>query len=225
MAKYYLPKGLTYNLIAPDYPAEALEPLKAALQQAISFEPDWAPGQAAGPVIRWFEYSHGNVGAGKAWALTQAQALAPGKPSPFFEALDNAIQDGAVLVRGGGEPTSLAYIDGAIDAEWQEPSRQALVVLAGGDVEGVPVWLVIDDIEAECPFSTDDPKETWETWGTFGDSHVPQQHGDKWYRSSCVGAQGNPMKASEWIAIYNGLNVIGVGTYQAIVAENQVVPE
>lgn len=205
--KYYLPKGLTYNLISPDYPAEALANLKGVIQMGISGEPDWGVDSVAGPLIRWFEYSHGNVGAGKAWALEQAGKLGPGRPSPFFEALDNALQDGATLVRGSGESTSLAYVEGNIDDEWKEPSRMLLVVLAGGDVEGCNVFFELDDLSSEVPESFPERTyletvHTWETWGVHGESHKPIEINGKYYRTSCVGASGEPLKASYWVSYY-----------------------
>ena len=78
-------------------------------------------------------------------------------------------------------------------------SYVALIVAFGGDVEGLPVFFEIDDVEAECPFSTANPKETWKTWGTFGESHKPTNIGEKWYRSSDVGASGQKMDASQWV--------------------------
>lgn len=231
--RYYLPRGLTYNLIDPAYPPAALDGLKSALSGAISAEADWAVGQAAGPIIRWFEYSHGAVGAGKAWALEQLTALVPGRPSPFFEALDNAIQDGATLVRGTGGPTSLAYVEGEIDAEWQQPARMVLVVLAGGDATGVPVFFEIADPDAEVPEGLpertylEDEVETahsWRIWGTSGDSHVPVELGGKWYRSSAVGASGEPLAASQWVGLYfAGVPILSVDEFRAIQTAN--VPE
>lgn len=224
MARYYLPKALTYNLISPDYPAEALATLKAALIGGINAESDWSDTEAAGPLIRWFEYSHGNVGAGKAWALTQANALKPGKPSPFFEALDNATQDGAQLVRGLGASTDLAYVDGNIDPEWQEPGRQALVVLAGGDVHGVTVWFEFDDPTAICPLGNG--TEHWDEWMEGSANSEPVQVGEKWYRSSNNYDNGGiPLTASQWVMYYLGGGVVlSTAAYLAIVGENQPTP-
>lgn len=202
--KYYLPKALLYNLISPDYPAAALANLKAALLSGIASEADWGPNQVAGPIIRWTEYSHGNIGAGKAWATTQIEQLGPGKPSPFFEAMDNASQDGCVLVRGSGDSTSLGYIEGQMDIEWQEPSRQVLVVLAGGDVVGVPVWFEFNDPDAICPLG--DGVETWRQWKQGAANSEPSLKGEKWYRSSCDYSSstnsGEPLSASQWVPKY-----------------------
>lgn len=221
MARYYLPKALTYNLISPDYPAANLATLKAALIAGINAEADWTENSAAGPLIRWFEYSHGNVGAGKAWALTQANALKPGKPSPFFEALDNATQDGAVLVRGNGASTDLAYVEGDIDLEWQEPGRIALVVLAGGEVQGVTVWFELDDPDAVCPLGNG--TEQWDEWMEGGANSEPVRKGDKWYRSSSnYNNGGSPLLASQWVAYYlGGGQVLSTLAYQAIVDDSE----
>jgi len=230
MMKYTLPRALTFNLIDPTYPASALDGLNAALQAGINAEPDWGVGQAAGPLIRWFEYSHGNVGAGKAWALSQLP-LVPGRPSPFFEALDNATQDGAVLNRGSG---AMATLEGNMDPEWQEPSRMALVVIAGGEVEGVQVFFQITDPTAEVPetlpnrtYATGAPGSetthvhTWNTYGVDGDSHKPVQVGSYWYKPSTMGASGVPLKASDWFGYHmTGGAIVSVTAYQAIVAAN-----
>lgn len=234
--KYYLPKALSYNLISPDYPAAALAPLNSLLAAIIAGEADWAPDQAAGAVTRWFEYSHGNVGAGQAWALSMLP-LVPGRPSPFYEALDNATQDGAVLVRGDGGSTTLAYVEGQIDSEWQEPSRMALVVVAGGDVEGVPVYFAIADINAEVPASfpnrmkqtgtIESPSEepyTFAEWGVTGNrSHAPQLIDGTYYRSSCHGESGEPLLASQWVPylLASGFDkVISVDQFKEIQAAN-----
>lgn len=226
--RYYLPKGLTYNLISPDYPAAALAGLKQALIAGINAEPDWAENSAAGPLIRWFEYSHGNVGAGKAWALTQAQNLAPGRPSPFFEALDNAVQDRNNLYRGSGGSTSLAYVEGDIDPEWQEIGRIVLVVLAGGDAD-VKVVFRFDDPEADCPL---DPTKTWNEWGKGSNARdEPNQYGEYWYRTNEDDSQstnsGQAINASVWVPLMlaGQVTVLSVADYQAIVQANQQGPE
>lgn len=223
--RYYLPKGLTYNLISPDYPSENLINLKSFLLQAVSNEPDWDSGSnaVAGPITRWVEYSHGNVGAGKIWAMNQIANLGPGKPSPFFEALDNAVQDGALLVRGKGDSTTMAYIDGDIDEEWQEINRQIFVVVAGGDVVGLPVVFELDNITSICPFST--TGETWETWGVSGASGAPIHINGKWYRTSevygLVVNDGQPLPASAWFSTaMSGLKVITTKTFSAMGQED-----
>ena len=225
--RYYLPKGLTYNFIAPDYPAEALVQLRNLLRLAISQESDWGDDVPAGPTIRWVEYSHGDVGAGKAWADGKVQQLVPGRPNPFFEALDNATQDGCVLVRGDGGPTSLAYVEGELDKEWQHPSRQLFVVAAGGDCEGVPVWFQFDDPDAECPLSQ--TGETWQEWAQGAGSDYPVQHGEHWYRSSQDFSgetdSGRPINASVWVpAMLGGLVVLSADEFNAARAAVEVEP-
>lgn len=228
--KYYLPKGLTYNLISPDYPVADLAELKAAIQLGISMEQDWGVDTVAGPLTRWFEYSHGNIGGGKAWALEQAAKLGPGRPSPFFEALDNALQDGATLVRGSGNSTSLAYVEGQIDAEWKEPSRILLVLLAGGNVEGCEVFFELDDLDVPVPESFPGAEdETWETWGVAGESHKPVKIGDKWYRSSLYGQPGDPMSADKFVSLIypgqSGIKVISIQDFVKIQQANNANPE
>jgi hypothetical protein len=91
-----------------------------------------------------------------------------------------------------------------------------LLVAFNGDVEGFPVWFELDDITVECPFS--DSNETWETWGVFGESHVPVQHGDKWYRSNAVGASGELLPASVFLEA--GVPILSLAQYQSIQQAN-----
>jgi hypothetical protein len=95
-----------------------------------------------------------------------------------------------------------------------------LLVAFGGQVEGFPVWFELDDIDTPCPFSDDD--ETWETWGVFGESHKPVQHGAKWYRSSAVGASGELLYASVFLTA--GVPILSLSQYQAVVSENSDGP-
>jgi len=98
----------------------------------------------------------------------------------------------------------------------------SLIVAFGGDVEGLPVWFELTDIDADCPFSTETPKEKWSDWGTFGDSHKPVQLGGKWYRSSAVGASGALLDASAWVGFrVAGLVVKTKAEFLAIQAANQ----
>lgn len=234
--KYFLPKALSYNLISPDYPPAALDQLSSLLGAIMSAEPDWAPGQAAGPVIRWFEYSHGNVGAGQAWALSMLP-LVPGRPSPFYEALDNANQDGVTLTRGTGGPTSLAVVEGEVDAEWQEPGRQLLVTVAGGYTEGATVYFPLADLDAEVPASfpnrmkqtgtIESPSEepyTWLEWGIAANgSHAPVLIDGVYYRSSCYGESGEPLLSTHWVPYLLAFGfdkVISVDAYKVIQAAN-----
>jgi hypothetical protein len=100
-----------------------------------------------------------------------------------------------------------------------------LVIAVGGEVEGLPVFfeLAADPATLDCPFSTTTPVEKWSTWGTFGQSHVPVQIGNRWYRSSAVGQSGELLKASLWIARSRS-NVISLAEYQQILSENAPVP-
>ena len=68
------------------------------------------------------------------------------------------------------------------------------------------------------------PQETWETWGTHGESHKPQKVGDKWYLSSNVGISGTPLKASQWapLMLTGQVKPISVKGYKTIVLENSI---
>jgi hypothetical protein len=93
-----------------------------------------------------------------------------------------------------------------------------LLVSKGADLEGYPVFFEISNINSVCPFSTKDPKETWETWGVFGESHKPVKLGNKWYRSNNVGESGEPLKAS--VFLNAGVPILSVTQYQAIQQAN-----
>ena len=98
-------------------------------------------------------------------------------------------------------------IEGIKDTELVTPSVVSLLVSKGAEVSGYPVWFELDDVTAACPFAPDSlvddegnpvPQETWETWGTVGESHKPVLIDGKYYRSSSVGVQGTPLPASAW---------------------------
>jgi len=84
-------------------------------------------------------------------------------------------------------------------------ARIRSIVGKGADASGFQCYFRLDDITDTCPFS--DSNQTWETWGVYGNSHAPIQIGEYWYRSSCVGASGEPLLASVWVAV-DGLHVI-----------------
>jgi len=84
---------------------------------------------------------------------------------------------------------------------WLIPEYGVALYLTGGDIVDMSLFFEIDDVTELCPFSEESildeeviPQETWETWGTHGESHKPQKVGDKWYRSSNVGISGTPLK-------------------------------
>lgn len=106
-------------------------------------------------------------------------------------------------------------------------SYVSLIVMFGGDIEGLPVFFELNDITAKCPFSPAGPEqETWETWGTYEDSHKPVKYGEKWYRTNNVGESGAALDASSWVPLkaVNQLSVITKKEYEAIVKQFIVPP-
>lgn len=93
-----------------------------------------------------------------------------------------------------------------------------LVVAVGGDVEGLPVWFELTDINVPCPLSTASPQETWAGWGVFDDSHKPIQYGTKWYRSNAVGQSGKLLNAFEFAPARQ--LVISLSRFKEIQLEN-----
>jgi hypothetical protein len=150
-----------------------------------------------------------------------APLVTAGQTNPYYLDLNDLDMGGAPFTRDAepgmaccGPIENLAYM--ALD-------YVSLIVAFGGQVEGMPVFFELDDIEAECPFS--DSNETWETWGIFGESHKPVQLGDKWYRSSNVGESGAVLLASQWVPYRQaGGVVLTVAEYQAVQAANQTLP-
>lgn len=145
--------------------------------------------------------------------------VAAGQRNPYYDVITQiGVAEGASIVRT--EP--LAACGPVANLKRVPLSLVSLVVMVAGDVEGLPVFfeLSADPATLDCQFSTEQPKEKWSTWGTYGLSHVPVQLGSKWYRSSAVGQSGKLMNASEWFG-KQGLTIKSLAEYQAIVAANQ----
>lgn len=69
----------------------------------------------------------------------------------------------------------------------------------GSEIYDYDVWHELDDVTKVCPYSTEQPPETWETWGVASNgSHAPVQIDGKWYRSNLYGEAGQRLPASQW---------------------------
>jgi len=136
-------------------------------------------------------------------ALGLPAGFSAGDTNPHILALNDFDMGGAPFTRGTG--AELAWLGPIDNQSFLTLDQLALIVAFGGDIEGYPVWFEIEDITAECPFAPEpaegETKETWETWGTSGQSHLPREIGDYWYRSSAVGASGQLMNASQWVPL------------------------
>lgn len=228
MATYKVITALVDELIDPILPKPdapgPLQNLNIWLRQAIQLEPDTADPSERGPVTRWLGCAAG------IWRITKTQALTllpilPGDPNPFFPIIDSVSREGGKIIIGNG-PYELSTAENVNRPMWKTPEYAVALVLTGGDAIDLPVWFEITDPTEICPFSTQNPitgeYETWETWGTFGESHKPQLIGGKWYRSNCVGASGAIMKASEWFPAYSqGLKIISESDFRSIQLANQ----
>jgi hypothetical protein len=135
-----------------------------------------------------------------------------GLPNPFVLSLNDFDMGGAAFLRTNAMD-GLATC-GPIDNFTHMPlGYVSLIVAVGGDIEGLPVWFVIDNPTEACPFAPDDlvdeegnplPQETWETYGTLSNgSYVPKQIGDSgpYYRPNNFGYDGTMLKASEWVPL------------------------
>lgn len=205
--KYLIPTGFADELLAADLPraSEAGTPLHGLHQwmhAAITKEPNDLETISnlpkRGELTRWIGYVFGNPRILK----TKAKAylpLEPGDPSLFFYVVDAANREGGTVSLGESS-LDLATVEPILRPRWMTPQFATAVVMAGGDTEGLLVYFEIDDPTDSCPFSGEG--QTWNEWGTYGDSHLPVQRGDKWYRSSRVGKEGTPMKSSEWVPHY-----------------------
>ena len=127
----------------------------------------------------------------------QPTNLAAGSQNPYILTLNDLDMGGAPFTRGTG--SELACCGPIDNKSVLTLDYLSLIVAFGGDVEGYPVWFEIDDVTDVCPIG--DGVETWETWGVFGQSHLPVQIGDKWYRSSAVGQSGALLDASAWVSL------------------------
>lgn len=129
-----------------------------------------------------------------------------GQQNPYILLLNDLDMGGAPFTRGSG--SELAVCGPIENVSFLTIEYISLIVMFGGECEGLPVWFEIDDITEDCPFSD---SETWETWGIFGESHIPIQIGDKWYRSNAVGQTGELLLASQWVGL--GLTAITKSSY------------
>lgn len=131
-------------------------------------------------------------------ALYGLTALSAGDENPYYAQISRiGIASGAAI-----EITNGTAACGPIGAVDRVPlSLVDSVLIAGGDVEGLPAFIRITDLAEVVPSPLGDGTETWATWGTIGDSHVPQQIGNAWYRTTDVGASGRKLNASEWAPI------------------------
>jgi len=146
--------------------------------------------------------------------------LTAGQTNPHYLDLNDLDMGGAPFTR---DATPGMAVCGPIENLGYLPlDYVSLIVMFGGDVESLPVWFELDDQDTDCPFSTETPKETWATWGTFGQSHLPVEIDGKWYRSSAVGQSGQLLDASAWVGLRAaGLVVKTKAEYLAIQAANQ----
>lgn len=147
-------------------------------------------------------------------------SVSPGDANPYYLRITEV-----ALASGIDRSGDLAVIGPIRNMEHVPISMVDMVIGVDGDVEGLPVWFELssDPATLDCPFSTEAPPEKWSTWGTFGESHVPTQIGDKWYRSSAVGQSGALMTASWWASLSRS-NVISLAQYQAIQSEASQQP-
>lgn len=148
-----------------------------------------------------------------------------GQLNPYYFDLNDLDMGGAPFTRDAepglavcGPIANLSYLPieyVRLICAFGSVSAQVLGISAG-DIEGLPVWFEISDVKAVCPLGNG--TETWETWGTFGESHKPVKLGTKWYRSSAVGESGALLNASAWVNA--AVTVKTRAEYLTIVAAN-----
>jgi hypothetical protein len=137
----------------------------------------------------------------------QPTNLQAGSENPYILRLNDFDMGGAHFTRD--KTVGLSCCGPILNFAYLDLQDIQLIVAFGGDVEGFPVWFEITDLETVCPFG-----ETWETWGVFGQSHLPVQIGEKWYRSNAVGASGALLPASVFLTA--GVPILTLAQYQAI---------
>lgn len=148
--------------------------------------------------------------------IGQPTGFAEGGQNPYILLLNDFDMGGAPFSRGRG--AELAWLGPVDNQSFLTLDQISLIIMFGGEVEGLPVWFRFDDPTAVCPFSDSD--ETWETWGVFSESHKPVQIDDHWYRSSAVGQSGQLLDASQWVPLRNAgaVTVLTMHEYQAVQA-------
>jgi len=146
-------------------------------------------------------------------ALYDLPALIAGDTNPYYLQINRiGIARGASV-----EIVDALAACGPITAVERVPLELTDDILAvGGDVEGLPVFIRITDLNAVCPLG--DGVETWATWGTFGQSHLPVKYGAYWYRSTAVGQSGAMLSLSQLVPVRASL--VSLTQYRQIVAEN-----
>lgn len=163
-------------------------------------------------------------------AIVNAVHSQIGKPSvsvgdlnPYYFALNDLDMGGAPFTR---DATPGMAVCGPIQNLTYLPlTYVTLLVMFGGDVEGLPVWFEIPSKAANVPAvlaALDPDNPTWETWGTFGESHKPVQLGTKWYRSTALGQSGDLLDASLFIAAsqQGNLPLLTKSEYMALQPQN-----
>lgn len=148
--------------------------------------------------------------------------VAAGQRNPYYDVIT---QIGVALGSDIDRSTPLAACGPVNRIDRVPLSLIDLLIGIGGEVEGLPVWfeLTVDPATVDCPFSTTEPKEKWSTWGTFGQSHLPQKLGANWYRSSAVGESGELMNASQWVTLSRS-NTISLAQFREIQSANSQGP-
>ena len=149
--------------------------------------------------------------------------VSAGDQNPYYLALNDLDMGGAPFTR---DATPGMAVCGPIQNLTYLPMEYvALIVMFGGDVEGLPVWFEIPSKTANVPAvlaALDPANPTWETWGTFGESHKPVKLGEKWYRSTALGQSGSLLDASVFIAAsqQGSLPLITKSEYMALQPQN-----
>jgi hypothetical protein len=197
MTKFLIPSGLLDEMISTKLSPTFLSGLNTWVQAALMQEPasPTTPNER-GQLTRWLGYAFGNPRITRDAALALLP-LQPGEPNPYFTILDAISRESGDYVTPDENAETLATVGPVTRLIWQLPVYGVAIVMGRGDVIDMPVWFEIDSPSLTCPFST--TGEIWNDWGTYGESHKPQQFGTKWYRSNAVGASGELMRASQWV--------------------------
>lgn len=224
MRKYTIPTAFTEERIPRSYPGDLTQLNTvigyALLQETVDNKPltDWIGDYWGNPRMTPAE-SQTIMGV---TVESPAANLTAGDPNPFFRFIDSVDKSGNMISRG----PFTAVLDTVNDDDlaWVDAGRAALLVAAGGDVEGLQVFAKVvpaDAVPEGIPGRTgielnelEEEQEFVKTWGQWkSPNHEFQTIGEDTFISLVYAEKY--LKASQW-AFISGLEVVTVTEFKEL---------